>query len=155
MLTRNYQLVMRDLASIEENWKSKSEDCLNLNFNCFLVILPSKHPPYRNFNVQGRYYLRMDPFIHSLIKRHLGSFHVLSFTNNGVMIITEQSSCGLIVPLLGICPKVILLGLEVYWLPIFWEFTKLISTVTEQVCTPTSNRKEFQLLHIHSSINTH
>ena len=61
-------------------------------------------------------------------------------------------SCGTIVHPLGICPRVVLLGLEVNWFPIFWETTILISKVAVQVCTPTSSGGVFPWLYIISNI---
>ena len=52
-------------------------------------------------------------FIQSLVEGHLGCFQVLAITNNGAMNIAEQMSFGVSVHSLGICPKVVLLYLEV------------------------------------------
>jgi hypothetical protein len=57
--------------------------------------------------------------------------------------------------LLGICPGVVLLGLEVELFPAFWESAKLISKWVVQVCTPTSNGKVFPLLHTLTSTYYH
>ena len=50
--------VEKELALIEEKLKTHV-DCVALNLNCILVILPSKQFTYRNFNSEGRYDLRL------------------------------------------------------------------------------------------------
>ena len=52
-------------------------------------------------------------FIHSLVEGHLGCFQVLLIMNNAAMNIVEQVSWWHIECPLGICPGVVLLGLEI------------------------------------------
>ena len=52
-------------------------------------------------------------FIHSLDGEHLGCFQVLTIMNNDVVNIVEQVSCGVAEHPLGICPRVVLLCLEI------------------------------------------
>ena len=91
-------------------------------------------------------------FIHSLVDVHLGCLQVLL----QIMLLWTQLSkcpCGMVGHPLGMCPRVVFLGIEVDWFPIFWEIATLISDLTVQVCTPTSNGGVFLLLHILSSIS--
>ena len=51
-------------------------------------------------------------FNHSSIEGHLGCFQVLAITNSAAMNIVEQMLCSIIGHLLGIFPRVELLGPE-------------------------------------------
>ena len=55
--------------------------------------------------------------IHSSVKRHLGCFQAIM--NNAAVNIVEQMSLCMIEHLLGICPRMLLLGLEVDCVLIF------------------------------------
>ena len=53
-------------------------------------------------------------FIHSSVEGHLVCFQVLAVTKkNAAMYTVEQVSCGMNKHPLSICPRVVLLGLEV------------------------------------------
>ena len=60
----------------------------------------------------------------------------------------RKCPCGRMEHSLGTCPRVLLLGPEVDWFPIFLGTAVLISIVAIQVCTPSSNGEVFPLLHI-------
>ena len=51
--------------------------------------------------------------IHSLVEGHLGCFQILAISNNAAMNIVEQVSLLYVEYLLGICPRMVYLGLEV------------------------------------------
>ena len=59
--------------------------------------------------------------IHSLVEGHLDYVQVLAIMNNAAMNIVEQVSFGMIECPLSICPKVVLLKLEIDCLQIFEE----------------------------------
>ena len=83
-------------------------------------------------------------FVSSSVYGYLGSLLVLDIMNNAAMNIVE--SLWYDYASLGYYPQE--WYLEVDWSPIFWGTTIVISKVTVQVCTHTSNGGVFPLLHI-------
>ena len=57
--------------------------------------------------------------IHSSVEGHLGSFQLLAIIIKAAMNRVEHAPCYMLEHLLGICPGVVYLGLEVELFPIF------------------------------------
>ena len=86
---------------------------------------------------------------------HLGCFQVVVIKNSATVHIAEHISFGMSVYPLGVCPRVVLLSLEVDWFQIFWETVILISKMAVQVYIPTSNGEMFPLLLALSTMSCH
>ena len=89
---------------------------------------------------------------YSSVVGHLGCFQLLAITNKAAMNIVEHVLHGMVWHLLGIFPRVELLGLQVDLFPIFWGTSRLISRMVVPVCNPTSNGEVFLFLLIFSNV---
>lgn len=65
--------------------------------------------------------------------------HFLTTMNTAAMNMINKYICSRMKHLLGICPRVVKLSLEVNQFPAIQRTTTLISIVAVQLCTPTSN----------------
>ena len=79
-------------------------------------------------------------FIHSSVKGHLDCFQFLEITIKLLRTKLSKGPCSIVGHLLGLCPGVVQLGLEVELFSVSWESAKLISSG----CTI-----DFQWLHSH------
>ena len=95
-------------------------------------------------------------FIHSSVKGHLDCFQFLEITIKLLRTKLSKGPCSIVGHLLGLCPGVVQLGLEVELFSVSWESAKLISsgcTIDFQWLHSHQQWRSVPLLHILSSMH--